>query len=104
MDVRNDKEENLDPEGVVMKDDQKDDEVEPPVITLEKIPALEVQNGPNFISDDEEDELEPKPQQVQTRPSQNSCLRSGLKNLATSYNQESIKELKGLRDRANIIM
>ncbi len=75
MDVRNDKEDNLEPEAVVMKDDQQDDEVEPPVITLEKIPALEEQNGPNFISDDEEGEPEPKPQQVQARPSENSRLR-----------------------------
>ncbi len=87
----------LEPEAVVMKDDQQDDEVEPPVVTLEKIPTLEEQNGPNFISNDEEDEPEPKPQQVQARPSQNTCLRSELKNLATSYIKEVIKELKRLR-------
>ncbi len=50
-----------------MKDDQQDDEVESPIITLEMIPALEEQNGPNFISDGEEDEPEPKPQQVQLK-------------------------------------
>ncbi len=78
-----------------MKDDQQDDEVEPPIITLEKIPAQEEQNGPNFISDDEEGEL---------KPSQNISLRNELKNLATSYNPEATKDLEGILDRGNLIM
>ncbi len=98
--MRDKEEENLEQEAEVMKDDQlDDDEVEPAIITLEKIPVLEEQNSP---SDDEEDEPEPK--QIQARPSQHTRLRSELKNLSTSYNQEVTKELEGLRDRANLIM
>ncbi len=102
MDVRDEEEENLEPEAEVMKEDQQDDEEECPIITLEMIPALEEQNGPNIISDNEEDQPEPKPQKVQAHPSQNTHLRSELKNLATSYNQEAPKELEGHRDRANL--
>ncbi len=102
IDVRDKEEENLEQEAEVMKDDQLDDEVEPAITTLEKIPVLEEQNSPNLISDDEEDEPEPK--QIQARPSQHTHLRSELKNLATSYNQEATKEPEGHKDRANIIM
>ncbi len=84
MDVRDEEEEIFEPEAEVMNNDQQDDEVEPPIITLEKIPVLEELTGPNFISDDEEDEPEPKLNQVQARQSQNTCLRSESKNLATS--------------------
>ncbi len=104
IDVRDEDEENLEPEAEFMKDDQLDDVAEPPIITLEKIPELEEQNGPNFISDNEEDETEPNPQQVQARPNQKTCLRNELKNLATSYNHKANRELEGLRDRANLIL
>ncbi len=57
-----------------MKDDQQNDIEYAPIFNLEKIPALEEQNGPNFNSDDEEDEPELKPQQVQSRPSRNTHL------------------------------
>ncbi len=62
------------------------------------IPVLYEQKGQNFISDDEEDEPEPEPepQQVQARTSENTCLRSELKILSTSYNQEATKDWKGL--------
>ncbi len=60
IDVRDKEEENLEQEAEVMKDDQLDDEVEPAITTLEKIPVLEEQNSPNLTSDDEEDEPEPK--------------------------------------------
>ncbi len=104
MDVRDEEEWNLEPEAELIKDGKQVDEVEPPIITLEKIPVLEEQNGPIFISDFEEYEPQHKPRQVKARPSQNTCLRSELKNLATSYNQEAIKELEGLRDRENLMM
>ncbi len=102
--MRDDEEENLEPEAEVMKDDQLDDEAEPQIITLEKIPELEEQNSPNFISEDEDNEREPNPQQVQAIPNQITHLRSELKNSATSYNHKATKELDGLRDRANLIM
>ncbi len=79
INVRDEEEENLEQETEVIKDNQLDDEVEPTIITLEKIPVLEEQNGPNFMSVVEEDEPEPKPQQVKARPSQHTCLRSESK-------------------------
>ncbi len=94
--MRDEDKENLEPEAEVMKDDQLDDEAEPQIITLEKIPELEEQNSPNFIGDNEEDEPEPNPQQVQARPNQNTRLRSELKNLATSYNHKQPRNWKGL--------
>ncbi len=71
---------------------------------MEKVQALGERNCPNFISHDKEDEPEPKPQQVQASPSQNTHLGSELKNLATSYNQETTKELEWHRNRENLIM
>ncbi len=84
-----------------MKNDQQDDEVEPPIITLEKTPGQEEQIGSDFISDGKEDEPKPESEQVQARPRQNMCLRSELKNIATSCNQEMTNELECLRDENN---
>lgn len=42
-----------------MKNDQQDDEAAP------QIPSKQEHIGPNFISDHEEDELEPEAEQIQ---------------------------------------
>ncbi len=94
IDVKDEIEENFEPEVEMMKDNQQSDEMDPPIITLDRIPTSQENFGPNLVSNDEEE-------QIQARPSQNNHLRNELKNLATSYNQEATKELEGLMDRAN---
>lgn len=41
----------------------------------------------------------PEAEQVHARPSQNTCLGSGVKTLASSYIEQATKELEGLRER-----